>query len=424
MDFLDREGQVLIREFDRDRRWNTTYFYDLAKGDESKRVVFDLSVNDAYANPGSPVYQTKPDGTRTIIQDGDTIYLSGRGATPAGDRPFLDAFDLNTKATKRLFQSGEDELATFVAFVGRNGPAGQVLITRQSRTSPPNYYLDGDKRVAVTDFKDPHPQITGISKQLLKYKRADGVPLSGTLYLPPGYDKARDGKLPVVVWAYPQEFSDGSTAGQVRGSDNTFTRLAGTSPIWFVTQGYAVLMDATMPVVGDPETMNDTFVEQITAAAKAAIDTLDEMGVGDRKRVVVSGHSYGGFMTANLLTHTDLFAAGIARSGAYNRTLTPFGFQSERRDFWEARDVYIKLSPFTWANQIKRPLLLIHGAEDDNPGTYTVQSERLFDAIRANGGTSRLVLLPHEAHGYRAKESVLHTLAEMFEWADKYAKYK
>jgi len=209
----------------------------------------------------------------------------------------------------------------------------------------------------------------------------------------------------------------------VRGSTNTFTRLQGTSPIWFVTQGYAVLLDATMPVVGDPETMNDTFVEQITGAAKAAIDELDRRGIVDRGRVLVSGHSYGAFMTANLLAHAgDLFAAGIARSGAYNRTLTPFGFQSERRSYWEARDVYHNLSPFTYADRIKKPLLLIHGQADNNPGTYTIQTERFYQALQANGATARLVLLPHESHGYQARESVLHVLAEMFEWADKYVK--
>jgi dipeptidyl aminopeptidase/acylaminoacyl peptidase len=217
------------------------------------------------------------------------------------------------------------------------------------------------------------------------------------------------------------DYSDPATAGQVRGSEKTFTRLVGASPVWFITQGYAVLMDATMPVVGDPETMNDTFVEQIVAGAKAAIDTLDTLGIVDRERVIVSGHSYGGFMTANLLAHSDLFAAGIARSGAYNRTLTPFGFQTERRSYWEARDVYQRVSPFTYAEQISRPLLLIHGEQDNNSGTFTVQSERLYQAIQGTGGTARLVILPHESHGYRARESILHVLAEMFDWAQTHA---
>ena len=246
------------------------------------------------------------------------------------------------------------------------------------------------------------------------------MPLSGTLYLPPGY--APGTRLPALVWAYPLEYSDSATAGQVRGSTNTFPRVTGASPLAFLTQGYAVLLDATMPVVGDPETMNDTYVEQVTQAAEAAIDALDAKGVVDRRRVVVGGHSYGAFMTANLLAHTDLFAAGLARSGAYNRTLTPFGFQSERRSFWEAPELYLRVSPFTYAHKINEPILLIHGEADNNSGTFPIQSERLFQGLRGNGGTARYVVLPHESHGYRARESVLHTLAEMIEWADRWAK--
>jgi dipeptidyl aminopeptidase/acylaminoacyl peptidase len=261
-----------------------------------------------------------------------------------------------------------------------------------------------------------------MSKDLVKYYRPDGVSLSGTLYLPAGYKSGT--RLPVLIWAYPLEYSDPSTAGQVRGSPNSFTFFRGPSPLFFVTQGYAVLMDATMPVIGDAETMNNTFIEQIVAAAKAAIDKLDSLSVADRARILVAGHSYGAFMTANLLAHSDLFAAGIARSGAYNRTLTPFGFQSERRSFWEAPDLYMKVSPFTYADKIKKPLLLIHGEADNNTGTFPIQSERLFQAIRGHGGTTRLVLLPFEAHGYSGRESVLHVIAEMFDWANKYVKNK
>ncbi len=424
-DWTDREDEVLLAEYDRDRRWHTTYFIDLKDPDVSKRTLFDLSVNDAYNDPGSPVYTVKPDGERVMLQDGDFVYFSGRGATPEGDRPFLDRRNLRTGETERLFRCGDEGYETFLAFPYADR-RDIILTTYQDTKQPGNFYrhdLTTRQRTALTNFPDPHPQITGLTKELITYTReADGVPLSGTLYLPPGYDPASGEKLPLVIWAYPLEYSDASTAGQVRGSVKTFTRLAGTSPLWFVTQGYAVLYDATMPVVGDPETMNDTFVEQIVGAAKAAIDVLDARGIIDRNRVLVSGHSYGAFMTANLLAHSDLFAAGIARSGAYNRTLTPFGFQSERRSYWEARDIYHNVSPFTYANQIKKPILLIHGQADNNPGTYTVQSERFFQALQANGATARLVLLPYESHGYQARESVLHVLAEMFEWADKYVK--
>jgi dipeptidyl aminopeptidase/acylaminoacyl peptidase len=386
-----------------------------------RRVVFDLSVNDAYQNPGTFLTQVRPDGQTTLLQDGDLVFLSGQGASESGDRPFLDSMDLQTLKKQRLFHCADGVYERPLGFVGTSRT--RILTERESKSEPVNVFvvdLKSGERNKLTDFKDPAPELTGLSKELIKYRRPDGVPLSGTLYLPPGYKAGT--RLPLIVWAYPLEYSDAATAGQVRGSPYTFTRLRGDDPRFFLTQGYAVLMDATMPVVGDPETMNDTYVEQITAAAKAAIDTLDAKGVIDPQRAGVAGHSYGAFMTANLLAHTRLFAAGIARSGAYNRTLTPFGFQSERRSFWEARDLYMKMSPFTYADKIKDPLLIIHGEADNNTGTFPIQSERLFQAIKGSGGTARLVILPHEAHGYRARESVLHVLAEMFEWADKYVK--
>jgi dipeptidyl aminopeptidase/acylaminoacyl peptidase len=259
-----------------------------------------------------------------------------------------------------------------------------------------------------------------MEKRLIVHDRGDGVQLSGMLHLPPGYESERDGPLPLVIWAYPLDYGSPATAGQIRGSSKRFTRLTASEPVWFVLRGYAVLSHATMPVIGDPETMNDTYVEQITSAAAAHIRALDEMGVIDPARVALGGHSYGAFMTANLLAHTDLFAAGIARSGAYNRTLTPFGFQTERRNFWEAPQIYDQVSPFRYANQISAPILLLHGARDSNSGTFPVQSERLFQALQGTGGTARLVLLPHESHGYLARESVLHMLAEQFSWLERW----
>jgi dipeptidyl aminopeptidase/acylaminoacyl peptidase len=420
LNWTAKPGQAMLREFDRDRRWNTTSLIDLADS-SSRRVVFDLNISDSYKNPGTFLTQVRPDGQTTILQDGDVVFLSGQGASESGDRPFLDSMDLKTLKKERLFHCADGVYERPVGFVGTSRT--RIVTARESKTEPTNLFvvdLKSGERTKLTDFKDPAPELKGLSKELIKYKRSDGVPLSGTLYLPPGYKSGT--RLPLIVWAYPLEYSDAATAGQVRGSPYTFTTFRGDDPRFFLTQGYAVLMDATMPVVGDPETMNDTYVEQITAAAKAAIDTLDAKGVIDPRRVCAAGHSYGAFMTANLLAHSRLFAAGIARSGAYNRTLTPFGFQSERRSFWEAPELYMKMSPFTYANKIKDPLLLIHGEADNNSGTFTIQSERMFQAIKGNGGTARLVLLPHEAHGYRARESVLHVLAEMFEWADKYVK--
>jgi dipeptidyl aminopeptidase/acylaminoacyl peptidase len=275
-------------------------------------------------------------------------------------------------------------------------------------------------RQFVTRFTDPTPQLRGIEKELVKYKRADGVDLSFTLYLPPDYKQGE--RRPAVVWAYPLEFTDASTAGQVTGSPNRFTTIAGYSHLFFLLQGYVVMDNATMPVVGDPETVNNTYVEQIVSSSKAAIDKAAEMGVIDPNRVGVGGHSYGAFMTANLLAHCDLFRAGIARSGAYNRTLTPFGFQSERRTLWQATDTYMKMSPFLHAQKINEPILLIHGQADNNSGTFPIQSERMYMALKGNGGTVRYVTLPHESHGYSARESVEHTLWEMLNWFEKHVK--
>jgi dipeptidyl aminopeptidase/acylaminoacyl peptidase len=421
IDWLAVQDQALVTESDRDRRWRTTRLVDLAEPGVPQVVLFDLSVNDAYGNPGRPMTITRPDGVTTILQDGDAIYLVGEGASPEGSRPFLDRLDLKTGRKDRLFRCAEHAYEMPLEFVGNS--RSTILIEHESRSEPPNAFtvdLSAGKRTKLTDYRDPAPRLSAARKELITYRRADGVPLSGTFYLPADYQKGA--RLPLMIWAYPLEYSDAGTAGQVRTSPDRFPRVSGPSELFFVLDGYALLDNATMPVVGDPETMNDTFVEQIAASARAAIETLDAKGVIDPKRVGVAGHSYGAFMTANLLAHTDLFAAGIARSGAYNRSLTPFGFQRERRSYWEATDLYTRVSPFAHAHKINEPILLIHGEADNNTGTFTIQSERLFQAIKGNGGTARLVLLPHESHGYLARESVQHVVAEMLEWADRYIK--
>jgi dipeptidyl aminopeptidase/acylaminoacyl peptidase len=414
-------GELMITEHDRDRRWLTSRLTDLAAPQDS-RVIFDHSVDEAYLDPGTPMMTIHPDGTRTLLQDGHQIYLRGDGSSPEGDRPFLDRLDLSDLSTKRLWHSPADAYEQVLGFAGDDRE--MLLIWHESRTDPPNLAVTrldtAGESTPLTFWPDPHPQLTGMEKRLLSYERGDGVKLTAMLHLPPGYDRDRDGRLPLVIWAYPLDYSDPGTAGQVRGTTERFTRLTASDPVWFVLLGYAVLQGATMPVIGDPETMNDTYVEQISAAAAAHVQAVADMGIADLQRVAVGGHSYGAFMTANLLAHTDLFAAGIARSGAYNRSLTPFGFQTERRNFWEATSVYDNVSPFRYANKITTPLLLIHGELDANSGTFPIQSERLFQAIQGTGGTARLVILPHENHGYIARESVLHMLAEQFGWLERW----
>ncbi len=422
--FGEKDGLLLFSDFDRDRRWVRTFMMSADKPGETPKLVWSRSIQDRYGDPGAPVTRVLPNGKRAILQNGDSIILSGTGATPEGDRPFLDRFNLQTQKSERLFRSDANQYETPVALLDDDG---KKFITRhESPTAAPNFYLraSGDSTgkpiKALTNFPDPTPQLRGIKKQLVTYKRADGVQCSFTLYLPPDYKEGT--RLPTVVWAYPLEFTDPGTAGQVTGSTQRSTQIGGPSHLFFLLQGYAVLDNTTMPVVGDPETVNNTYVEQIVMSAKAAIDKAAEMGVTDPERVGVGGHSYGAFMTANLLAHSDLFRAGIARSGAYNRTLTPFGFQSERRTLWEAPEMYIKVSPFMVAHKINEPILFIHGEADDNTGTFPIQSERMYQAVRGHGGTVRLVTLPLEAHGYAGRETIEHVLHEMISWFDKYVK--
>ena len=431
------KGLILISDYDRDKRWTRTFIVDADKPDTPAKLLWSRNQQDRYSDPGTPVTRGQASSAapqaglraqRAILQNGDWIYLEGNGASPEGDRPFLDRLNLQTLKTERIFRSSANAYETVVALLSDD--AQQFVTRRESPTEAPNYFVriaadspeasNAAAARALTKFPNPTPQLRGIKKQLVTYKRADGVPCSFTLYLPPNYKQGT--RLPTVVWAYPLEFNDANTAGQITGSTQRATSITGPSHLFFLLEGYAVLDNATMPVVGSPETVNNTYVEQIVMSAKAAIDKAVEMGVTDPERVGVGGHSYGAFMTANLLAHSDLFRAGIARSGAYNRTLTPFGFQNERRTIWEAPDLYLKVSPFMFASKINEPLLMIHGEADDNTGTFPIQSERMYQALKGNGATVRLVMLPHEAHGYAGRESIEHVLYEMIAWFDKYVK--
>ncbi len=409
-------------------RIRVTSTFNPANPQATVKKISELNSDDRYNNPGFPMTVPNIYGRSVLLtaDKGRSLYLSGQGASPEGDRPFVDKYDLKTGKTTRLWRSEAPYYETVNEFID---PAkGLFLTVRQSVTEVPNYFIRDLKKGTlkqVTKFENPYPQLTGVHKELVTYKRKDGVDLSFTLYLPAGYDREKEGPLPTILWAYPREFNDASTAGQISGSPYSFTRVSPSSVLVYVTQGYAVLMDASFPIVGaEGKEPNDTFVEQLVADAEAAINKAVEMGVTDPARVAASGHSYGAFMTAHLLSHSRLFAAGIARSGAYNRSLTPFGFQSERRSFWEAPELYLELSPFTHATKVKDPILLIHGMADDNQGTFPIQSERYYAALKGAGATTRLVLLPAEAHGYAARESLLHMHWEYLNWLDKYVKNK
>jgi len=423
-------GMLMLTQRERIRRWRYVWLLDVDEG--TSRVWFDLDEDDRYGDPGYPLLRLLPNGRWVLHQKEDEVYFRGSGATDLGDRPFLDLRHLETGESKRLFRCDPERYEYFVAFAGDED---RFVLSSESTVDVPNYYLatfskeieaaEGEAtraltRIPITRFEDPTPRLREIEKRIVRYEREDGVPLSFQLLLPPGYEKGTP--LPTVLYAYPLEYSGATTAGQVRGSAQRFMRLYGASHLYFLLRGYAVLDQTAMPMIGDPETTYDTFVPQLVADTEAAVAKAVEMGVTDPERIGVIGHSHGGLMVANLLAHTDLFRAGIARSGSYNKTNQPFGFQSERRSLFEARDVYIQVSPTFFADQVNEPVLIIHGNDDSNPGTLTFQSEVFFEAVRGSGGTARLVLLPFEDHGYRARESVEHVLWEQLRWFDKYVK--
>jgi dipeptidyl aminopeptidase/acylaminoacyl peptidase len=410
--------------------WNDrntkTYVFDPSDPSKKPRILTDRNYQDVYNDPGSFATQRNEYGMTVLaLEKGKNGYLLGDGYTENGQFPFVDKINLETTKKSRLYESDLKERKEDL--LEYDIEKDQLLVRMESKIEYPNYYYKSLKRkkapVQLTFFENPFTSIEDVHKEVITYKREDGLELTGTLLLPVGYDKSKKEKKPMILWAYPREYKDKNSASQNTQNPNEFTYPYWGSPIFWVTQGYVVLDDAAFPIIGeDDEQPNDTFREQLVSNAKAAIDAVDERGYIDRNRVAVGGHSYGAFMVANLLAHSDLFAAGIARSGAYNRTLTPFGFQSEERYYWEAPEVYNSMSPFMHADKMKTPLLLIHGEADNNSGTYPMQSERYFNALKGLGATVRLVMLPKESHGYRAKESILHLLWEQDQWLDKYVK--
>lgn len=416
---------ALVNEVWWTTRQRRTYQIDPASGSEPE-VLFDLSTEDRYADPGSPLMIDLPGGAAVLMtaDRGRSIYLRGTGASPEGNRPFLRKMNLKSGKIETLFRSEAPyyEYPMMLLSANRN----HLLTRREAPDEPPNYFLRDLKKdhvTPLTTFAHPYPEYTAIKKQLLVYEREDGVQLSATLYTPPGFDPESDAPLPTLLWAYPQEFKSADNAGQLSGSPYRFKSISYSGAIPYVTQGFAILDQTSMPVIGEgDEEPNDTFIKQLVMNSEAAIKAGAEAGAVDPERVAIAGHSYGAFMTANLLAHSDVFRAGIARSGAYNRSLTPFGFQREQRTFWEAPEIYFAMSPFMHADKVNEPILLIHGEADNNSGTFPIQSIRYYNALKGHGKTARLVMLPHESHGYRARESVLHMLWETNNWLDKYVR--
>ena len=430
----EQPSLAFLREHDDNRHWARTSTVNVDDKPAKPKVLWDLSTDEKYKHPGSPVMRELPNGSWVIRQEGDVVYLSGQGSSVDGDRPFLDRLDTKTRTTERLFRSEKTAYDNFLAFTDA-GAGGKAFLTwHQTPVEPPNAFLRtladkmpaaapgeaafGSTSKAVTHIPDPTPVVRAIKKRIVKYKRKDGTDLSFTIYTPPDYQEGK--RVPSILYAYPLDYADPSKAGQLTGSEQTFTRLRQYRLL--LLAGYAIIDNAAFPIVGDPKKAYDTYLEQLVADAKAAVDKAIEIGVADPERIGITGHSHGALMTVNLLAHTDLFRAGVATSGSYNKTLTPFGFQNERRSVWEAQSVYLKASPFFFADKLKLPLLIMHGEDDANPGTTPLQATKLYEAVRGNGGTARLVMLPHEPHWYAAQESNEQLVAEMIRWFDRYVK--
>jgi dipeptidyl aminopeptidase/acylaminoacyl peptidase len=414
-----------------DREWRTRTEHRYAVSPAAPgtaRLLATRNYQDQYGDPGLPLQEPNAAGKPVMrfTADRQAVFVTGEGATAPGAFPFLARLPIAGGEQQRIWTAKPPYYEQVVALLDEDG--SRILTRRESALLAPNYVVRatrGKGAKQVTDFPDPAPELARATKRTITYARADGLPLSGTLYLPAGYDAKRDGPLPTLLWAYPAEFTDPKVAGQTVDQGNRFTRPRGISHLFLLTQGYAILDNPAMPIIGDRGAEpNDTYIPQLQADAKAAVDAVVKLGVSDPDRMAVGGHSYGAFMTANLLAHTDLFRAGIARSGAYNRTLTPFGFQAEQRTYWQATSTYTDMSPFTFANRIKAPILLIHGGADDNSGTFPIQSERFYAALKGNGATVRYVVLPNEPHGYRGLESTEETLWQMTDWLDRYVKPK
>lgn len=431
LSWFEQGSQAMLTQFDANRRWLNVALVNVENPRATPRVLWDRSLDERYANPGSPMFRMLPNGAMVLREDDGHLFLSGPGATPAGERPFLDRYSLADGSTERLFRSAPD---AFERVFGFAGDTTTLLTWHESPMDPPNAFVrtlgesvadveEGEAarasvRTPVTAFADPAPLVRQIKKRLVTYQRKDGVSLSFTLFTPPGYEEGT--RVPAILYAYPMDYADPSQAGQVRGSEQTFTRLANYRLL--LLAGYAIIDNAAFPIVGDPRTAYDTYLEQLVANAEAAVEKAVELGVVDPDRIGVTGHSHGALMAANLLAHTDLFRAGVASSGGYNKTLTPFGFQNERRSFWAAPEAYDQSSTFFHADKINEPILIVHGSDDANPGTEPTQSPRLFQAVRGNGGTARLVMLPFEPHWFSARESNEHFVTEMLEWFDRYVK--
>ena len=419
------ENFAIVRDIWWNNRNTKTYLFNPSNSNVKPKIISDRNYQDIYSNPGSYVTKRNDYNRSVLLIKNNNLFRIADGFSKEGQFPYVEKLNINDLSTATIYKSNYE--TKFENIIDFDFEKNELFVRIESKQDFPNYYFrklsKNNTLDQITFFKNPFESLKKVSKQTITYKREDGLDLSGVLYLPPGYDKTKPERKPMILWAYPREYKDKNSASQKTNNPNRFIYPSWASPIYWVTQGYVLLDRASFPIIGEKDVEpNDSFRKQLVSNAKAAIDELDKKGYIDPKKVAVGGHSYGAFMVANLLSHSNLFSAGIARSGAYNRTLTPFGFQSEERTYWEAPEVYYSMSPFMHADKMKTPLLLIHGEADNNSGTYPMQSKRYFNALKGLGATVRLVMFPKESHGYRAKETILHLLWEQDQWLEKYLK--
>ena len=419
------ENFAIVRDIWWNNRNTKTYLFNPSDSNVKPKVISDRNYQDIYSNPGSYVTKRNNFNRNVLLIKNNNLFRIADGFSKEGQFPYVEKLNINNLSTTLIYKSNFQ--IKFENIIDFDFEKNQLFVRIESKEDFPNYYFrklsKNNTLDQITFFKNPFESLKKVSKETITYKREDGLDLSGVLYLPPGYDKTKPERKPMILWAYPREYKDKNSASQKTNNPNRFIYPSWASPIYWVTQGYVLLDRASFPIIGEKDVEpNDSFRKQLVSNAKAAIDELDKRGYIDPDKVAVGGHSYGAFMVANLLSHSNLFSAGIARSGAYNRTLTPFGFQSEERTYWEAPEVYYSMSPFMHADKMKTPLLLIHGEADNNSGTYPMQSKRYFNALKGLGATVRLVMFPKESHGYRAKETILHLLWEQDQWLEKYLK--
>ena len=381
-----------------------------------------------YQNPGTIMAKRGRAGGNVALvsTDGRFAYLQGtryfKTWQDSAPRGFVDKVEIKSGQKSRVFEGRTDMYETVTAAL--DDDFSKFVVARESPTQVSDAYLrDGasGNYTKLTNNKDYTPEFTAAIRKRIPVMRADGYRFIVNLTLPQDYKPGT--RLPAMFWFYPYEFTD--QAGYDRtlrtNNINQFPNAGPRTIEYLVTQGYAVA-NFDPPIFGANGRMNDNYVSDLVGNLTAVIDELDKQGFIDRSRLGLGGHSYGAFSTVNAMVNTPYFKAGIAGDGMYNRSLTPNGFQSERRDFWEAQKTYLDMSPFFKADKLTGALLMYHSIEDQNVGTAPISSERMMHALQGLGKVASLYMYPYEDHGPAAKETLLDQWARWTAWLDVYVK--